>query len=256
MRRGNKKMEDYKTIKSNLLKQSEEAQKENKAIEAIEFNQKPNGEDFALISKAVKNFEVVNNKYCSTPYIKANGYILTLNSSKTSEVKEDFKKRLEHNKKVIEDVNIKINELKNTYDLINQSIKELYQKIESLAPNTKYYYDIQNFNRYDDRTVCQYEQEERNENQYNYMWDNLSEEIYKIDKFAYSGCNHQIEAMTFDRWAVTMKQFGEVIAMVIAKDKIIASKKITVEEEHQITMNLIKQKNYSFVNKVKSILNM
>lgn len=249
-------MENYKTIKSNLLKQSEEAKKENKAIEAIEFNQKPNGEDFALISKAVKNFEVVNNKYCSTPYIKVNGYILTLVSSKTSEVKEDFKKRLEHNKKVIEDVNIKINELKNTYDLINQSIKELYQKIESLAPNTKYYYDIQNFNRYDDRTVTQYEQDERNENQYNYMWDNLSEEIYKIDKSAYSGCAHKIEAMTFNRWAVIMKQFDEVIAMIITKDKIIASKKITEEEEHQITINLCHDKNYSFVNKVKTILNM
>jgi uncharacterized coiled-coil protein SlyX len=198
---------------------------------------------------------VVNNKYCSTPYIKVNGYILTLIGSKTSEVKEDFKKRLEHNNKVIEDVNIKINELKNTYDLINQSIKELYQKIESLAPNTKYYYDIQNFNRYDDRTVNQYEQEERNENQYNYMWDNLSEEIYKIDKFAYRGCTHKIEAMTFDRWAVKMEQFGECIILIIRQNKIIASKKITSEEDHQITMKLIKEKKYSFVNKVRTILN-
>jgi hypothetical protein len=62
--------------------------------------------------------------------------------------------------------------------------------------------------------------------------------------------------MTFDRWAVTMNQFDEVIAMIITKDKIIASKKITDEEAHQITMKLIKEKNYSFVNKVKSILNM
>jgi hypothetical protein len=249
-------MENYKTIKSNLLKQAEEAQKENKAIEAIEFNQKPNGEDFALISKAVKNGEYINDKYCSHPYIKIDGYFLTLNSSKTDEVKKDLKKRFEYNQNLINNINIKLDELKNTYDLINQSVKELYQKIESLAPNTKYYYDIQDFNRYDDRTVNQYEQEERNENQYNYMWDNLSEEIYKIDKFAYRGCMHKIEAMTFDRWAVIMRQFGGVIAMIIAKDKIIAFKKITEEESHQIALDLIKQKNYSFVNKVKSILNM
>jgi uncharacterized coiled-coil protein SlyX len=249
-------MENYKTIKADLLKQKEEATKENKAIESIQYNKKPNGEDFALISKAVKNYEVINNKYCSHPYIKIDNYILSLNSSKTSEVKADFEKRFAHNQKLINDVNIKINELKNTYDIINKSIKELYAKIEEIAPNTKYYYDIHNLNRYDDRTVNQYEQDERNEKQYNFMWDNLSEEIYKIDKFAFRGCTHKIEAMTFDRWAVTMNQFDEVIAMIITKDKIIASKKITDEEAHQITMNLIKQKNYSFVNKVKSILNM
>lgn len=249
-------MENYKTIKSNLVNQLNEALKENKAIGSLQYNKKASGEDFSLISKAVKNFEVINNKYCSHPYIKIDGYILTLSSSKTSEVKADLEKRFAYNQKLINDINIKLDELKNTYDLINQSIKELYKKIEEIAPNTKHYYDIQNFNRYDDRTVCQYEQEERNEAQYNSMWDNLSEEIYKIDKFAYRGCTHKIEAMTFNRWAVTMSQFGEVIAMIIDKDKIIASKKITDEEAHQITMNLIKEKNYSFVNKIKMILNM
>lgn len=247
-------MENYKTIKSNLVNQLNDALKENKAIKSLQFNKKTSGEGFALISKAVKNGEFINNKYCSHPYINIDGYLLTLNSSKTSEVKADLQKRFEYNQKLINDINIKLDELKNTYDLINQSIKELYQKIEAIAPNTKYYYDIQNFNRYDDRTIAQYEQEEKNEAFYISMWDNLKEEIYKIDKFAFSGCSHKVEELSTGRWAVKMSEFGETIILLVNKNEIIASKKITNEEEQQITINLIKQKKYSFVNKVMTIL--
>lgn len=247
-------MENYKTIKSNLLNQLNDALKENKAIGSLQFNKKASGEDFALISKAVKNGEFINDKYCSHPYIKIDGYFLTLNSNKTSEVKADLKKRFEYNQKLINNINIKLDELKNTYDLINQSIKELYQKIKAIAPNTKYYYDIQNFNRYDDRTIAQYEQEEKNEAFYNSMWDNLKEEIYKIDKFAYRGGSHEAEELKNGRWAVKMSEFGETIILLVTKNEILASKKITDEEEHQITMNLIKQKKYSFVNKAMAIL--
>jgi uncharacterized coiled-coil protein SlyX len=245
---------DYKTIKQNLLKDLNAAMSENKAISSLEYNKKSSGEDFALISKAVKNYEVINNKYSSHPYIKIDNYILELNSSKTCEVKEDLQKRFDSNQKRINDINIKLAELKATYDLINKSIRDLYNKIEELAPNTKYYYDIHNFNRYDDRTVKQYEQDERNEAQYNYLWNNFYEDIYKMDKEAYRYCTHQIEEISPNRWAVRMEQFGEVIILIMDKNGIINFKKITKEEEHQTTLKLIHEKNYSFVNKINAIL--